>query len=94
MNAGMFASDRCKFCHDFWDKEKPYICPDCWQSIKEVIKEYKNELCPEIKKLEASNKKFRSAIEKHRESASVENVTENGIEYFYDDTELYKALEE
>jgi len=41
---GMFLSDRCHFCGSYYDKIKPYICPDCWERIKEVIAKYRDEL--------------------------------------------------
>ena len=38
--AGMFDSDRCKFCAGFFVKAKPYICVDCWREIQEVVNQY------------------------------------------------------
>ena len=40
---GMFASDRCKFCLDYYEKAKPWICPSCWGMIKNVVGEYPEE---------------------------------------------------
>ena len=41
---GMFGSDRCMVCGDFGDKIKPWICYECWELIKQIIKKYKDEL--------------------------------------------------
>jgi len=60
---GMFASDRCRFCGGYYEKKKPYLCPYCWELIKESVIQYLDELCPQIKELEASNKKLREAID-------------------------------
>ena len=42
----MFFSDRCMFCREFYEKEKPFICLDCWKAIKEVVAEYPQEFQP------------------------------------------------
>ena len=64
---GMFLSDRCQFCYNFNQKEKPYLCPDCWKRIKEIISEYKDELCPEVKELEASLERTRDMLRQETE---------------------------
>jgi len=41
---GMGQSDRCRFCGEFYEKAKPWICPGCWETVKAVIAEYPDEL--------------------------------------------------
>lgn len=35
---GMYDSDRCKFCHDFFFKARPYICVDCFKEAEELMR--------------------------------------------------------
>ena len=35
---GMYDSDRCRFCHDFWFKARPWICVDCFARAAELMK--------------------------------------------------------
>lgn len=35
--AGWWASDRCKFCRDFYEKAQPYVCVACWKLVQEYI---------------------------------------------------------
>ena len=35
---GMYDSDRCRFCHDFWFKARPYVCVDCFARAAELMK--------------------------------------------------------
>lgn len=41
---GMYQSDRCQFCGEFYEKVKPWICPECWDKIKAAIAKYPDEL--------------------------------------------------
>lgn len=41
---GMYVSDRCKLCHEFDEKAKPWICAPCWESIKAIVGDYRAEL--------------------------------------------------
>ena len=41
---GMKLGDRCRFCGEFYDKAKPFICPGCWENVKAVVAEYHKEL--------------------------------------------------
>ena len=34
---GMFDSDRCQFCGEFYNKVKPFICKSCWDKIKPLL---------------------------------------------------------
>lgn len=43
---GMFYSDRCKFCREFYEKAKPFICLDCWEEIKRTLAIYPELLTP------------------------------------------------
>lgn len=35
--AGMFASTRCKFCGEFFEKAVPFVCPHCWEMVQEYV---------------------------------------------------------
>jgi hypothetical protein len=41
---GMGQSDRCRFCGEFYEKAKPWICPECWEGVKAAVLEYRKEL--------------------------------------------------
>lgn len=36
LEIGMGCADRCQFCHGFWEKVAPYLCPDCAEKIRKL----------------------------------------------------------
>ena len=41
---GMAKSSRCRFCGDFGEKWRPWICPQCWATMIETVEEYRDEV--------------------------------------------------
>ncbi len=35
---GMYESDRCRFCHEFWFKARPYVCQDCFERAAQLMR--------------------------------------------------------